>query len=1565
MAANEVSLVLKVSAAGLKDIVDQSSQFSKNMQSGASAGGTTGSRKLAAMAENNSYNLARSTGSGSTGSSSSDFAAQARGLGGLVHLYATFAANLFAVSTAFNALSKAMDTSNLIQGLDQLGAVSGKNLGSIAQQMTKVTDGALSLQDAMKSTALASSAGMSNKDMLRMTEVAKKASIALGRDMADSMDRLTKGIAKTQPELLDELGIMTRVIPAQQEYAKSIGKTASSLTDFEKKQAFANSVLAEGERKFKDIKIETNPYSQLLASIKNVAQSGLELVNTVLTPLISMLAKNPTALVGALTLVGVSLFKQAIPALSAWREGLNKAAAEAAFNAKKIHDSFEEFDIARKLEIGGKVAKQATAEANAAVAGVQTALGNAFTGKSSLLSAAMSGSYDAGANQKKIDAQVNANTTILSNLKAQRDLIDQTDKVHLAAMDADIAKQEVKLGQLKQAAMYNRVAATQQEAAAAAMNTAEAQAAMDPTTGSGAWQRKQLADRAAKSARMSAIMANVGSNTETMGVRGALSNLHDDIQKGTKIYDESGAKVGLLTDKLGFLGKTSAYIGGTVRIMGSAIATAFNAFLPYIGLAIAAFELISLKFSKNGEEVSTYNEKLNALSSDIKLATEVNKLYGDSLSISSVIARSNALDGLSTSVDSLTSSLEAADAKASDFDKFFDNFKSIIGTDLKSTFASKMGDSIHAALDVISDPALKKEAEDRLKLLLEVSSLDSKSLTDAFNKADPAKVISMGKAASAALQIIKDKATPAASALTDIRDGFKDLELKFTDLSNTLINNDPLSKFGASLASQTIKLSNAFSDPIQSVATLNAILKDTSLIKMFPPEAQANIIAAASQINTVYKEIEDAKQAVYDAQRKVDEVSKGIENTATAPAVKEILVRVKIEGEAQLAAATTRLDTASTSMQKIQSDLTAAVSSSIKTSIALITQPIADAVARGAIDVQKSLLDKLPKTPAGAELASKLNQQALVLQANQLTATNNLIKELELSRLSAERLSIENKKSGLDLTKKQDQEKLTEYNSQISDIKKVEKALTDKNLGKNVKAGEYGKLNEIPPEILKVLQQESGLRTKLAEIDSKKEIERITGLINKVDAAFDIAKQGMESTISTLEKSKADLISSPAYLQLPAADQRSKVDELDMQIQAYTKGLSLLPALKDINIADVVSKQAGKNTQLGAVAKEDIGIGVAKIGDLTKQADLTKSAADNAKEQSRAIEDINKNTAKANSLDIKNNIINTKGLDIVNDRTQSAIDALEVENNRGRLTVDDYNKRKQGLSLTLIENDRQKQLNAAELAHNQAIRGYEVAKKTGTGDQQAQAALDIENENAQYKNLTESIDRSTEAKRTAAKVTTQQTHAEMVLEDAINSSADSLAGAFFDATQSGKFDFTDMINSMLLDLAKLEFKMSMMDLYKTAGGAKGIMGAIGSLFGQANGGAWVNGVQAFAKGGTFTNSVVDSPTVFKFAKGTGIMGEAGPEAIMPLKRDNNGRLGVANHDGGSSNPTQVVVNNYSGQPAEAKESIDSRGQRKVEVTIGNMVAGEIMRSGSAAQQSIKNTFGRQPQLIRR
>lgn len=219
---------------------------------------------------------------------------------------------------------------------------------------------------------------------------------------------------------------------------------------------------------------------------------------------------------------------------------------------------------------------------------------------------------------------------------------------------------------------------------------------------------------------------------------------------------------------------------------------------------------------------------------------------------------------------------------------------------------------------------------------------------------------------------------------------------------------------------------------------------------------------------------------------------------------------------------------------------------------------------------------------------------------------------------------------------------------------------------------------------------------------------------------------------------------------------------------------------------------------------------------------------------------------------------------------------------------------------------------------------------------------------------------------------------------------------FFDDVMRGTKSFKDAIDDLILSLANMIYQLTVIEPLKASlkatfnemGGLEGILGSIGSLFGggwgggpesaagsasfntmaltnpvMANGGAWDRGIQKFANGGTFSNSIVDTPTLFKFAKGTGLMGESGPEAIMPLTRGSDGKLGVQANGSGSN--VEIVVNNYSNAQATTQEVTDSKGNRRVEVTIGEMAGAEINRSGSAAQKSIRNTFGVAPQLIRR
>ena len=109
---------------------------------------------------------------------------------------------------------------------------------------------------------------------------------------------------------------------------------------------------------------------------------------------------------------------------------------------------------------------------------------------------------------------------------------------------------------------------------------------------------------------------------------------------------------------------------------------------------------------------------------------------------------------------------------------------------------------------------------------------------------------------------------------------------------------------------------------------------------------------------------------------------------------------------------------------------------------------------------------------------------------------------------------------------------------------------------------------------------------------------------------------------------------------------------------------------------------------------------------------------------------------------------------------------------------------------------------------------------------------------------------------------------------------------------TGKANFRDLANSIIADITRIAIRQAII---------KPLVGALFPDVKSANGNVFAaNGIVPFAKGG-----IVDRPMVFPFARGgIGLMGEAGPEAIMPLKRGPGGRLGVEASGGGQG----VVVN---------------------------------------------------------
>lgn len=202
-----------------------------------------------------------------------------------------------------------------------------------------------------------------------------------------------------------------------------------------------------------------------------------------------------------------------------------------------------------------------------------------------------------------------------------------------------------------------------------------------------------------------------------------------------------------------------------------------------------------------------------------------------------------------------------------------------------------------------------------------------------------------------------------------------------------------------------------------------------------------------------------------------------------------------------------------------------------------------------------------------------------------------------------------------------------------------------------------------------------------------------------------------------------------------------------------------------------------------------------------------------------------------------------------------------------------------------------------------------------------------------------------------------------------------LGNEFIDLAVDGKANFEKLAKSIVKDLLKIMWQAlvvkPLLGFLKFGdggwfGGGASSVGAPMNITPNADGGAYgPQGVQAFADGGSFTNSIVSKPTPFTFASGgaLGVMGEAGPEAIMPLSRASDGRLGVemmAAQGGGTkqngNNVVVIVENNANNTNVREERSTNSDGdeiRRIIIDTVSESIANGELDSVNAARYGSK------------
>lgn len=1539
--------------------------------------GTKGGSRAAASAFDQT-NYDRSRGTVGTGAAGRDFAKQSRELGGLVRLYATYAATLFATEAAFRGLSEAMNTTNMIAGLNQLGAASGVAMGGLAKRFSEASGGAISLRESMEATAKAVSSGLSQAQFLKLGDVAKKASQALGVNMSDAVSRLTRGITKLEPELLDELGIFTKVGKATEDYARAIGKPVSALTDFEKRQAFANAVLEEGARKFGQIEIPTNPYDKLLATLKNVAQAGLEIVNNVLGPFAKLLANNSVLLVGAITLIGAKIVKDALPAIGEWRVGLKAAADAARKTSSDIAASFGEGFVERtnaafkvpQLESNLKKSEEAYRASRAKMAQMDTDLSKRVL------------KGGAGTDDKSLRAEQTRYSKEINSLRRQGLDINNAQILALQKERAVVI------------ALRNDMKA---------LNAAQ-DAALSKASGGSIFERigDFLRASAAKGARDRAtrldILSDVSQNQTQLGFGPAISMMMKDLDKLPGKFQK--VRTGIAGIVIAGAGTIGTAISGLSRFLGP------------VGIGISVLTAALPLFRNNEEAAARFAASLDLLKENSENAFRVlerlNKLDPlERISVDNIFAKGTALESLGGSMSKAFTDIETEIKNRNWADSTLNFLASIIGRSSEQLLAKQIGNSLESAIKLSANgSAIQQEIAKLLELPAD-SSL--KAIEKALADSSPT-------IRGAVAKVIEDsgkKAVASAGSLKTFRDGLAESSKIYQDLINTTKNATPLTKFAEESTKKILELNNALegANLPEKLTELTRLSTDINFLQLFPLEAAKNILSTSSELKTLSTELAEveSKQTLYnnaiiDQQAILDKYKDRRRDSLRGTQAREFETAtdaIKRLKEANKGLDATRSGIGS-SLQSAQAKFASAMREGLLANIDTFTRNLVASAAKAGLELQKAALGGVADPVLKAEIQQRIDLEGIAIDKSLLKVQMSLIEATDNLRLAMLESAFEGKlrDRGLSGLEGGDLENALLRNPANRDLADDRRLITSikENRGKTLtqlraetaSAGtSTGQLGGVAPastlrgiaEVTGSAQARAQVAQQLKELDSKGKLVELNTTLAKLDGeSFNRLKE------------LGDLQRENDQAQAAFAAKKQLTSEA-----AFNAGNEIF-----IQEKSRLDKQIDSEKSSLAIQKAQAVAGFLKTEESQKNLDYTKQNAEISRvltkeERDQADAAARRLTIISSALEIKDRdaktaeqafIVSSAALDKEISINKIAQDNLSLQSQLGMLDDEALRTKLNLLKVEELKLEQIKQMTAAERAYNQEVEKLDSAREAAGGfyvgskkteDETARARL-LENLSAQKS----AILLVTQAQIDNAQAMADMTNRQLAYTDLFKQAFKGMEDAIVNFTKTGKLSFKDMINSFLEGLLRYEIQQQQMMLFRGMGGAGGLAnlfmsalfpgtisgrgtlnveqaGAMGYR-GEAKGGVYDAGLRTFAKGGMFTNSIVSQPTLFKFAKGTGLMGEAGPEAIMPLKRDSNGNLGV--RSGGGSN-VDVVVNNYGSEKATTKETVDSRGNRRIEVTVGEMVAQEVTRTGSAAQTAFSSTYGTRPALARR
>ena len=224
-----------------------------------------------------------------------------------VSAYAEIASSVFALTAAFTALKTAAQFGVMLTAQDNFTRATGANLQSIAKVMQQTTKYALDFQQAAQFSSIGRLAGFSTEQIKKLAETGTSAATILGRDVPEALSRMFRGVAKGEPEILDELGIFIRLDNAYKEYIKTVakGQKVLDLSAYQRRQATYYAAIASGKQMADgNANAKIDDFTIAAAQFSTSFKTMMVTVTDVLGPVVRFLTQNTGLLVATLALLG-------------------------------------------------------------------------------------------------------------------------------------------------------------------------------------------------------------------------------------------------------------------------------------------------------------------------------------------------------------------------------------------------------------------------------------------------------------------------------------------------------------------------------------------------------------------------------------------------------------------------------------------------------------------------------------------------------------------------------------------------------------------------------------------------------------------------------------------------------------------------------------------------------------------------------------------------------------------------------------------------------------------------------------------------------------------------------------------------------------------------------------------------------------------------------------------------------------------------------------------------------------------------------------------------------------